>query len=85
MILNIAVEPFFTSFISDWREVRHQWIEENSARGVTKRSRGVQNTRNDQMAIKRSDLSQGKARDPRDAELSDDTPLYWVPYVHFGV
>jgi len=67
------------------RWLRHQWIEENSARGATKRGIGVQNTRNNQIAIEQSDSSQRKARDPRDVELSDDTPLYWVPYVHFGV
>ncbi|KAF7502933.1 hypothetical protein GJ744_004809 [Endocarpon pusillum] len=68
--------------------LRRQWIEENSARGALKRGKGVQTTRDGQMALERSYSGQGEGRDPRDVELYDDTelsPPYWVPYVHFGV
>jgi CHAT domain-containing protein len=70
------------------RSLRGQWISENVQRGAFKRGVGVQNTKDGQMAIERSSSSQGKARDPRDIELCDDeklSPLFWVPYVHFGV
>ena len=70
------------------RCLRRQWIEENSARGAFKRDRGVQNTRDGQMAMDPPYSRQGEARDSRDIELCNDSmlsPLYWVPYVHFGV
>lgn len=70
------------------RYLRRQWIEENSARGAFKRDRGVQNTREGQTAMDRFYSSQGEAGDLRDVDLDDDTrlsPLYWVPYIHFGI
>jgi hypothetical protein len=33
------------------------------------------------LAIKQPSSSEGTARDPRTAELYEDPPLYWVPYV----
>ena len=70
------------------RCLRRKWIEENSARKASRSDKGPIEIRDDQVAAQRSDSSQGKERDPRDAELYEDTesyPLYWVPYVHFGV
>jgi hypothetical protein len=29
--------------------------------------------------------SQHKTVEPRDMDLMEDLPLYWVPYVHFGI
>jgi hypothetical protein len=58
-------------------------------KSIQKRGGGaVQNTKESQIAIERSNSSQGKVRDPRDVVSCDDTrlsPLYWVPYVHFGI
>jgi hypothetical protein len=48
---------------------------------VFKSGRVVQNTTGSQIAIERSDSSQGKIRDPRDVVSCDDTrlsPLYWA-------
>ena len=70
------------------RSLRDQWIKENSTRGAFKRDRGVQHTRDGQKALDRSSSNQSEERDIRDADFDDDTklsPLYWVPYVHFGV
>ena len=70
------------------RCLRRKWIEENSEREASRSDKGLLEIRDDQIAVQRSDSSQGKARDPRDGELCDDTksnPLHWVPYVHFGV
>ena len=70
------------------RCLRSKWIEENSARKASRSDKALLEIREDQVAVQRSDSSQGKERDPRDAELCEDTksyPLYWVPYVHFGV
>jgi CHAT domain-containing protein len=70
------------------RRLRDQWISENTARRAFRQGKGVQNTKVGQMAMKRSHSSQCNAGDTRDAELCDDTglsPLYWAPYVHFGV
>ena len=70
------------------RCLRHQWIEENSAREALKTDKGLLRIRDDQMAVQRSDSSQGVVRDPRDGKLCDDIKLgqpYWVPYVHVGV
>ncbi|KAH7153491.1 CHAT domain-containing protein [Dactylonectria macrodidyma] len=66
------------------RTLRTQWVQENTTRGAHKH----------EMAARRefphedtdaSCLSHGKTRDPRDVLLHEDIPLYWVPYVHFGV
>ena len=70
------------------RCLRSKRIEENSVRKASRSDKALLEIREDQVAVQRSDSSQGKERDPRDAELCEDTkshPLYWVPYVHFGV
>lgn len=71
------------------RSLRDRWITENLERGALRRAAAVKNTKDGQMATERSSSSQDKARDPRDVLDCDDdarlTPLYWVPYVHFGV
>jgi len=70
------------------RCLRHQWMEENSAREALRSGKGLQKIKDDQGAVRRLDSSQGEPRDPRDVELCEDTkhsPLYWVPYVHYGV
>ncbi|KAJ4176359.1 hypothetical protein NW767_015477 [Fusarium falciforme] len=66
------------------RSLRVRWVSENAARGAIKRGTGV-HEEDRQMAMGQSRSSQGKARDPRDVVSCDDAPLYWVPYVHFGV
>ena len=69
------------------RSLRGQWISENIERGALKRGARVKNVEDGQ-TIERSYPSHRKARDPRDIVDCDDmglSPLYWVPYVHFGV
>ena len=36
-------------------------------------------------AMEQPRSSQATTRDPRTAKLYEDPPLYWVPYVHFGI
>ncbi|KAK7226892.1 hypothetical protein V2G26_014895 [Clonostachys chloroleuca] len=56
------------------RTFRDQWISENN--GMLRR--GIQS----QMEQKNANDLDGTSRD---IDRVDDTPLYWVPYVHFGV
>lgn len=70
------------------RRLRRQWIEEDFARETSRRDKELRKIRDEQVTIQPPDSSQGEARDPRDVELCEDTkhsPLYWVPYVHYGV
>lgn len=70
------------------RCLRRRWIEENFSRGALRSGKGLQEIRDNQGAVQRSDSSQDEARDPRDVELCEDTKhsqLYWVSYVHYGV
>ena len=71
------------------KSLRDQWISENLERRAFRRGAGVKTSKNSQMATEQSIPSQGKAMDPRDVIDCDDvtrlSPLYWVPYVHFGV
>ncbi|KAL8909892.1 MAG: hypothetical protein Q9171_004805 [Xanthocarpia ochracea] len=55
------------------RCLRRKWIEDNSARKASRSDKGLLEIRDDQVAVQRSDSSQGKERDPRDAELFEDT------------
>ncbi|KAJ3577748.1 hypothetical protein NPX13_g2817 [Xylaria arbuscula] len=65
------------------RRLRGQWVSENSARQAAHRDRTVHIDR--QTAMEESRSVQGNTRVPRDIIPCDDIPLYWVPYVHFGV
>ncbi|KAI1318411.1 CHAT domain-containing protein [Xylariaceae sp. FL0255] len=74
------------------RNLRDRWISENAMRGPGASSKcimtGVTKSWKDggQVLVEQSRLGQGKAREPRDVELcDDDIPLYWVPFVHFGI
>jgi CHAT domain-containing protein len=65
------------------RHLRDQWVLESAER-ESKRMADVQNK--DRLLVRgQSCSSQGTVRDPRTAELYADPPLYWVPYVHFGI
>jgi hypothetical protein len=57
------------------RRLRGRWVTENATRASR------------QIATEQWRSNQGKVRGraPRDIKSCDDTPLYWVPYVHFGV
>lgn len=59
------------------RSLRDRWISEDTSRGVV---RGGDEKRS------RNQLRFGQEkRQPRDVVLCDDMPMYWVPFVHFGV
>ena len=64
------------------RTLRRQWVLENAVRAAAKNETAIQV---DQGIIEQSRSSPSKARDLRDVASCDDVPLYWVPYVHFGV
>ena len=64
------------------RKLRGQWVQENAVRAAAKRDTAVQV---DQSFREQSRPSQNKLIDARDVVSCDDVPLYWVPYVHFGV
>ncbi|KAK7224216.1 hypothetical protein V2G26_012219 [Clonostachys chloroleuca] len=65
------------------RRLRGVWISENAARRALKHENGVQNAKVDQ--ILKPSQSQRKERDARDIESYNNTPIYWVPFVHFGI
>ncbi|KAK0717843.1 hypothetical protein B0T26DRAFT_812436 [Lasiosphaeria miniovina] len=59
-----------------------------SARGFTMQAgyfRGTKARKVDEMAMEQSRSSQDEAGELRDVVPCDDIPLYWVPYVHFGI
>jgi len=62
--------------------LRGRWVSENAAKAS---KRGTEVRKVNQMAMRQSRSSQDKAREPRDVVPCDDTPLYWVPYTHFGI
>ena len=64
------------------RELRGQWVQQNAVRAAAKRDTAVQV---DQGFTEQSRSSPSKPIDARDVVSCDDVPLYWVPYVHFGV
>ncbi|EFY88848.1 TPR Domain containing protein [Metarhizium acridum CQMa 102] len=55
-------------------KLRESWVSDNAARAA----RGAPTV------TERARSGQGTVRYPRDAELCEEAPLYWVPYVHFG-
>ncbi|KAI0546014.1 TPR domain-containing protein [Xylaria curta] len=61
------------------RSLRGQWVVENAARSRNPRSMGY--TLDDRMSIANRGASGIEARDVGSHE---DTPLDWVPFVHFG-
>ena len=64
------------------RHLRSQWNLESAAR-TSKRMAAVRAEGPAAMEQPRS--GQATTRVPRTAELYEDPPLYWVPYVHFGI
>ncbi|ERF74882.1 hypothetical protein EPUS_09421 [Endocarpon pusillum Z07020] len=69
------------------RQLRAQWLSESAARTAARVSERMAGTYNEDgpPTTEQARSSQGTARDPRTAELYEDPPLYWVPYVHFGI
>ncbi|RYP13180.1 hypothetical protein DL765_007007 [Monosporascus sp. GIB2] len=68
------------------RRLRDQWTADSTTRRAIKHGTGEQD--DGQRVTGQSRSNRDKARDlrhPRDVTLCDDAPLYWVPYVHFGV
>ena len=65
------------------RHLRNQWNWESAAR-TSKRMAAVR-AEGGPVAMEQPRSSQATTRDPRTAELYEDPPLYWVPYVHFGI
>ncbi|VUC24492.1 unnamed protein product [Clonostachys rosea] len=63
------------------RKLRSKWVSDNSMRSAKRRKRlSVGET-----AIEQQPGQSDFMRAPRDAEGCDEKPLYWVPYVHFGI
>ncbi|KAH6884147.1 CHAT domain-containing protein [Thelonectria olida] len=67
------------------RELRTQWIADNIARSAAKRGTQVERKDSFQVTTELGQFGQVETRDVRDVEVVDDTPLHWVPYVHFGI
>lgn len=65
------------------RHLRDQWISESAER-ASKPMADIQN-KDSFLVTGQSRSSQRTVRDLRTAELYADPPLYWVPYVHFGI
>jgi CHAT domain-containing protein len=66
------------------RHLRIQWNSESAAR-TSKRIAAAVRAEGSPAATEQSLSSQATTSGPRTAELCDDPPLYWVPYVHFGI
>ena len=65
------------------RELRSQWIQEKAARGE---SQTCGTTSSGQIVGKESMRpSERMPRDTRDVIDFGETPLHWVPFVHFGI
>lgn len=54
-------------------------MSENAIRAALRRGK------RGSIVVQQSRSSQSNTREARDVEADDDTPLYWVPYVHFGI
>ncbi|KAI1329835.1 hypothetical protein F5Y16DRAFT_364804 [Xylariaceae sp. FL0255] len=74
------------------RNLRDRWRSENAMRGSGASSKCITTGATiclkdgGQVLVEQSRSVQGKAREPRDVEsYDDDLPLYWVPFVHFGI
>ncbi|KAL6405455.1 TPR Domain containing protein [Ilyonectria robusta] len=64
-------------------KLRESWITDNTTRAANRMA--VLQDKSTPTVTEQARSSQGTVRDPRDAELYEEIPLYWVPYVHFGV
>lgn len=64
------------------RQLRNQWVQENAFRAAAKRDLAAQL---DHDLREQSHSSQSKPREARDITTREEEPLYWVPYVHFGI
>lgn len=65
------------------RHLRSQWNSESEARTL-KRMAAVR-AEGGPVAMEQPRSCQATTRDPRTAELYEDPPLYWVPFVHYGI
>ncbi|KAL7798568.1 CHAT domain-containing protein [Trichoderma ceciliae] len=65
------------------RHLRCQWMSDSAAR-VSKRMAAVR-AEDGPKEAEQTHSGQAAMRDPRTAELYEDPPLNWVPYVHFGI
>ncbi|KAI0383374.1 CHAT domain-containing protein [Hypomontagnella monticulosa] len=60
-------------------ELRRRWVSENIVRAAARRER------RSRALVEQFRSKQSNTRELRDVEAGDDEPLYWVPYVHFGI
>ena len=69
------------------RKLRGQWVHENAAvRAAAAAAAAVVTKREAAAQIDPGFREQSsKPRDARDIVSCDEVPLYWVPYIHFGV
>ncbi|CAH0015676.1 unnamed protein product [Clonostachys rhizophaga] len=67
------------------RSLRSRWVAENEERGGFKRSEELQKVSQDSITTRQLKSSEGETGNPRDVMSCDEMPLYWVPYVHFGI
>lgn len=64
------------------RILRDQWVQENALRAAIKRGTAL---KVDERLDEAAQSNPSNLRDERDIEACDETPLHWVPYVHFGI
>ncbi len=69
------------------RQLRTRWMAESAARTAARETERMAAVREEDglPATGQARSGRGTARDSRTAELYEDPPLYWVPYVHFGI
>ncbi len=66
------------------RRLRTQWVEDNATRGGSQSGKVV--FMNGQLLGREQSCSgQRVLKTSRDIVSCDDTPLYWIPFVHFGI
>ena len=67
------------------RKLRSQWVQENEMRAASRGGTQFKGVADAVSAQKQSRSTQTGVKDPRDATGVDELPMYWVPYVHFGI
>jgi CHAT domain-containing protein len=64
-------------------KLRERWVSDNTTRAANRIA--VLQDEDGLMTTKQIRSCQGEVRDSRTAELYEEPPLNWVPYVHFGI
>jgi hypothetical protein len=64
-------------------KLRESWISDNITRAANRKA--FLQGKDVPIMTKQTHSCQSDVRDSRAAQLIEDTPLYWVPFVHFGI